>query len=162
MPVWPSEEWTQAFRELINGSAEYREAAHDWEGTVVYHFQAEPDRALVDDVYGWFDLWHGECRDARQVSAEEAAGADYVVSAPYSTWKQVLKKELDPMRAVMQGRLKLKGDLPTAVRYTKASLILQDLAGRVPDTEFLDELPPERLRQLAGQGLPVAVPGDGR
>jgi hypothetical protein len=95
------------------------------------------------------------------VSAEEAALGDFVVSAPYSTWKQVLKKELEPMRAVMQGKLKLKGDLPTAVRYTKASLILQDLAGRVLDTEFLDELTPERLRELAEDGLPVAVPGDG-
>lgn len=158
MPIWPSEEWTEAFAELINRSEEYREAAHDWEGSVVYHFEAEPDRSLAEDVYGWFDLWHGRCREAKQVSAEEAQEAAFLVSAPYSTWKQVLTKELDPMRAVMQGRLKLRGDLPKAVKYTKASMILQDLAGKVPDTQFLDELPPERLRELAEEGLPVTVP----
>ncbi|MGH2722924.1 MAG: SCP2 sterol-binding domain-containing protein [Actinomycetota bacterium] len=160
MLIWPSEEWTAAFAELINESTEYREAAHDWEGSVVYHFQAEPDRALGEDVYGWFDLWHGRCREARQVTSEEAQGAAFLVSAPYSTWKRVLTKELDPMRAVMQGHIKLRGDLPKAVRYTKASMILQDLAGKVPDTEYLDELPSERLRELAAEGLPVAVPGE--
>ena len=146
------------YRELINQSPEYKDAASDWEGVVVYHFQAEPDKRLGEDVYGWFDLWHGECREARQVTAEEARKAAYVVSAPYSRWKQVITKELEPMRAVMQGHLRLKGDLAKAVRYTKASMVLQDIATRVPDTEFLDELPRERLAELKEQGQPVVVP----
>ena len=158
MPVWPSDEWVEEYRDAINESDEYREAARDWEGAVVYHFQAEPDRNLAEDVYGWFDLWHGECREAKQVPAEEASGAEFVVSAPYSIWKQVLTKELEPMKAVMQGRLKMKGDLAKAVRYTKASMVLQDIAARIPGTEFLDELPPERLQELKDAGLPVVVP----
>src|SRR5688500_845723 len=120
MSVWPSDEWIAEYKDIINASPEYKEAAHDWEGAVVYHFQAEPDKGLAEDVYGWFDLWHGECRDAKQVTADEAAKAEFVVSAPYSRWKQVIRKEVEPMRAVMQGHLKLKGDLPKAVRYTKA------------------------------------------
>ena len=158
MAVWPSEEWMTEYRELINQSPEYRDAASDWEGVVVYHFQAEPDKGLAEDVYGWFDLWHGECREAKQVTAEEAVSAAYVVSAPYSRWKQVITKELEPMKAIMQGRLKMKGDLAKAVRYTKASLVLQDIATRIPDTEFLDELPRERLQELKDAGQPVVVP----
>jgi putative sterol carrier protein len=158
MPVWPSEDWIGVYKGLINESPEYKEAAHDWEGAVVYHFQAEPDKRLAEDVYGWFDLWHGECRDAKQVTAEDAAGAEFIVSAPYSIWKQVIRKELEPMKAIMQGRLKMKGDLAKAVRYTKASLVLQEIATRVPDTEFLDELPAERLQQLKDEGQPVVVP----
>lgn len=158
MPVWPSDEWVEVYRDAINASDEYREAAHDWEGAVVYHFQAEPDKHLAEDVYGWFDLWHGECREAKQVSAEEAASAEFMVSAPYSIWKQVISKELEPMKAIMQGRLKMQGDLAKAVRYTKASLVLQDIATRIPDTEFLDELPRERLQELKDAGQPVVVP----
>ena len=158
MPVWPSDEWTEEYVRLINTSSEYREAAHDWEGSVVYHFEAEPEKGLAGDVYGFFDLWHGECREGKQVTAEEAAQADFVISAPYSTWKQIAKKELDPMKALMQGRLRMKGDLSKAVKYTKATLILNELATQVPDTEFLDELPKERLQELADQGLPVVVP----
>ena len=158
MPVWPSDEWVASYKDLINESQEYREAAHDWEGAVVYHFQAEPDKGLAEDVYGWFDLWHGECREAKQVEADEATKAEFVVSAPYSRWKSVIKKEIEPMKAVMQGHLKLKGDLPKAVRYTKASMVLQDIATKVADTEFLDELPRERLIELKEEGQPVAVP----
>ncbi len=158
MPVWPSDEWIEEYKKLINASPEYKEAAHDWEGVVVYHFKAEPDKGLAEDVFGWFDLWHGECRDAKQVEAGEAVKAEFVVSAPYSRWKQVIRKEIEPMRAVMQGHLKLKGDLPKAVRYTKASMVHQDIATKVPDTEFLDELPRERLLELKEEGQPVAVP----
>jgi putative sterol carrier protein len=39
---------------------------------------------------------------------------------------------------MMQGKLKLKGDLPTIVRYVKASNELVNLAQTVP-TEFPDE-----------------------
>jgi putative sterol carrier protein len=158
MAVWPSEEWMAQYSEVINASPEYKEAAHDWEGILVYHFQAEPDKGLAEDVYGWFDLWHGQCREAKQVEPEEATKAEFVVSAPYSRWKQVMRKEIEPIKAVMQGHLKLKGDLAKAVRYTKASMVLQDLATKVPGTEFLDELSRERLLELKEEGQPVAVP----
>ena len=38
----------------------------------------------------------------------------------------------------MQGKLKLKGDLPTIVKYVKAANELVNLAASVP-TEFVDE-----------------------
>jgi putative sterol carrier protein len=138
MPVWPSEEWTADYMKAINESQEYREAAHDWEGSVVYHFQAEPDKGLAEDVYGWFDLWHGECRGGKLISPEEGEKAAFLIRAPYSRWKEVIRKELDPIKGMMQGKLKLKGDLPTIVRYVKASNELVNLAQTVP-TEFPDE-----------------------
>lgn len=158
MPVWPSEEWNAEYVKLINESQEYAEAAHDWEGTLVYAIEAEPEKGLAETVYAWYDLWHGKCREGKQVTAEEAAAADFVVRAPYSVWKQISKKELDPIKALMQGKLKMKGDLAKAMRYTKATTILNELATQVPDTEYLDELPAERRRELADQGLPVTVP----
>ena len=33
----------------------------------------------------------------------------------------MIRKELDPIKGMMQGKLKLKGDLPTIVRAVKAS-----------------------------------------
>ncbi|MCA1726262.1 MAG: SCP2 sterol-binding domain-containing protein [Actinobacteria bacterium] len=157
MPIWPSEEWNAEYVKLINSSTEYREAAHDWEGTVVYGIQAELDKHLAEDVFALYDLWHGECREGRQVSAEEAAQADFLITAPYTIWKQISTKELDPIKALMQGKLKMKGDLAKAMRYTKATTILNELATQVPDTEYLDELPKERLQELKDEGQPVAV-----
>jgi putative sterol carrier protein len=68
---------------------------------------------------------------------DKAATAPFCITGEYSQWKQVLLKELDPIKGMMQGKLKLKGDLPTIVRYVKAAQELVNAASRV-DTEFLD------------------------
>jgi putative sterol carrier protein len=138
MARFPSEQWLKEYVERINGSQGYKEAAADWEGDVAYVIEAEPDKGVPENVWAWLDLWHGECRDARMVSPEEGEKARFVIKAPYSRWKQVIQKELDPVKGMMQGKLKLQGDLPTIVRYVKAAQELVNLAQTVP-TEFADE-----------------------
>jgi putative sterol carrier protein len=139
MALFPSEQWLKEYVELINSSKEYAEAAATWEGDVSFMFEAEPEKRVPEDVFLWLDLWHGKCRDARfGVSKDEGEKAKFMVRAPYSRWKEVIKKQLDPIKGMMQGKLKLKGDLPTIVRYVKASNELVNLAAQVP-TEFVDE-----------------------
>lgn len=138
MPEFPSEEWLAEYVERINASDSYREAAATWEGDVAYVIEAEPDKGVTEDVWAWLDLWHGDCRAGKVVSAEEGEKARFVIRAPYSRWKEVIKKELDPVKGMMQGKLKLKGDLPTIVRYVKASNELVNIAGDVK-AEFVDE-----------------------
>src|SRR5262245_5114908 len=140
MPTFPSEEWLNDYVGLINDSSDYREAAATWEGDVTYVFEAEPDKGIPNDLYAWLDLWHGQCRGSKyDVPAEEGAAAKFVIRAPYTRWKEVIRKELDPVKGMMQGKLKLKGDLPTIVRYVKAANVLVNLAGSVP-TQFVDEM----------------------
>ena len=139
MPVFPTAEWFEEFVRQIENSAEYREAAAGWEGDVSLVFEAEPDKRVPEDIWGWLDLWHGECRRGVLVTREEGAKARFVVRAPYSRWKQIILGELDPIKAMMQGKLKLKGDLPMILRYIRAANLLVALAEKVP-TEFVDEL----------------------
>jgi putative sterol carrier protein len=141
MAVFPSDEWLRIYRDRINGSAEYRQAASAWEGAIAFVFETEPDRGVPEDLWAILDLWHGTCRDARMVTAEEGARAPYVIRAPYTRWKEVLAGELDPVRGMMQGKLKLRGDLPTIIRHVRAANELVHLTTTVP-TEFLDEPPP--------------------
>jgi putative sterol carrier protein len=138
MALFPSDEWLETYRRRINESAEYRDAAATWEGDVVFLLEAEPDRHVPKDLWVWLDLWHGECRGARMVSGEEGRAAAYVVAAPYSRWKDVLAGALDPIKGMMQGKLKLEGDLPTIIRYVRAANELVLLTQTVP-TEYLDE-----------------------
>jgi putative sterol carrier protein len=94
---------------------------------------------VSEEIWAWLDLWHGECRDAKYgIGADEGEKAKFIIRAPYSRWKEVINKELDPVKGMMQGKLKLKGDLPTIVRYVKAANELVNIAGQVP-TEFVDE-----------------------
>jgi putative sterol carrier protein len=138
MAQFPSEEWLKEYVERINGSPAYREAASTWEGDITYVIEAEPDKNVPETVWARLDLWHGECRGGAIVSPEEGEKSQFLIRAPYSRWKEVINKELDPIKGMMQGKLKLKGDLPTIVRYVKASNELVNLAQTVP-TEFPDE-----------------------
>ena len=114
-----SPEWAEAFKTEINKSPVYRQLA-------------EPDKNFPEDRGVFLDLWHGEARDVRVGTREDAQQAKFVITGAYSRWKQVAQKELDATKGIMLGRLKLKGDFPTIVRYTKASQELTNCTTRVP------------------------------
>ncbi len=138
MALFPSDEWVRIYAERINASEEYLEAAATWEDVIAFVFEAEPDKGVPEETWALMDLWHGECRSARMVSPQEGAGAPYVIRAPYTRWKEILRGQLDPIKGMMQGKLKVQGDLPTIVRYVRAANELVHLTSMVP-TEFLDE-----------------------
>lgn len=140
MPRFPSEEWLEAVAARINDSAAYREAAATWEGDVCFMFDPEPELGVDESASAVLDLWHGRCRGWEyDVTTERADAAAFTIQAPYSRWKQVLRKELDPVKAMMQGALRLKGDLPTIIRHVRAANELVNVAASVP-TEFVDEV----------------------
>ncbi len=142
MPVFPSEAWFDIYAQRVNQSSEYKEAAATWEGDICYVVEPEPDKGVAEEMWAWLDLWHGQCREYKYgLTAEEGEKAKFIIRAPYSRWKEVIKKELDPVKGMMQGKLKLRGDLPTIVRYVKAANELVNLAASVP-TEFVDEKAP--------------------
>lgn len=138
MPEFPTDPWFQGLIERINGSAEYEAAAASWEGDVAFLVESEPDKRFPEDVWGLLDLWHGKCRGGGVVDPGSGGRARYVIRAPYSRWKQVVRGELDPVKGMMQGKLKVQGDLPTIVRYVRAANELVRLTGQL-ETSFPDE-----------------------
>ena len=138
MVIFASDLWFQDLIVRINASAEYREAAASWEGDIAFLVEAEPDRGMPADVWGLLDLWHGECRGGGVVSPDRGEACAYVIRAPYSRWREVVMGDLDPVRAMMQGKLKVRGDLPTIVRYVRAANELVDLTGQI-ETQVPDE-----------------------
>jgi putative sterol carrier protein len=127
-----SPEWAQAFKDEINKSPVYKQAAAGWEGTVGLVVLAEPDKNVPEDMGIFLDLWHGEARDVGIVSRAEAEKAAFVITGSYSRWKKVATKQLDATKGIMLGQLKLRGNFPTIVRYTKASQELTECTTRVP------------------------------
>lgn len=136
MAVTPfSPEFALAFKNELNRSPVYRQAGKGWRWTVGLVAEAEPDKSWPEDRGLYLDLFEGEARDVRSVTPEEASACDFVITAPYSRWKQVMLKELEPTKGMMQGKLKLKGDLPTIVRYTRAAQEMTECTTRI-DVEF--------------------------
>jgi putative sterol carrier protein len=136
MALFPSDEWLSLYRDLINASEEYRLAAKTWEGDIAFVLEAEPDRGVPNELAASLDLWHGECRGARMIASDEGGDAAYGIRAPYSRWREVLAGELDPVKGMVQGKLKLRGDLANIIRHVRAAKELVHLTTLVP-TEFL-------------------------
>jgi putative sterol carrier protein len=134
VPQFPSDEWFKALAERINASEAYRDAAATWEGDVAFHIEAEPDRGFPEAAWGYLDLWHGACRSGGAVGPEEGSKARYVIRATYSRWRDVLADELDPVRGMIQGKLKVRGHLPTILRYVRAAMELLRCAQEVETT----------------------------
>jgi len=137
--TFPSAEWVEEFKRQINLSEGYKKAGATWSaGAVALVISAKPEIGINEDFAMWLDLHQGVCRDAKRVGFEEAQKAPFCITGDYARWKQVIKKELEPVKGMMQGKLKLKGDLPTIVRYVKASQELVECTTRI-ETKFLDE-----------------------
>ncbi len=137
---FPSAEWCVAYKDAINGNAGYKAAAKDWtHGPVAMVVGAEPTIGIAEDTAMWLDVDQGSCRDCRLVSRAEAEKASFVIVATYARWKEVIRKQLDPTKGMMQNKLKLtKGHMPTMVKYVTASKELVESTSRVP-TQFVDE-----------------------
>jgi putative sterol carrier protein len=133
-----SSEWIAKYKDAINGNPDYKSAAADWTHGVVALVCKAQAPAMPADVGIWLDLDRGACREAKAVSVAEAATAPFCITGEYARWKQVLKKELDPIKGMLQGKLKLKGDLPTIVREVRSAQALVNSAASL-DTQFADE-----------------------
>jgi putative sterol carrier protein len=135
---FPSAEWFEHYCAAINESEEHAISALDWEGDVTFVIEDEPHKGVPETMRAWLDLHRGMCRGAKLVSQDEGERARFVISAPYSRWKEVIQGRLDPIRGMREGKLRLQGDLPAIVAHVDAARLLVGLASTIP-TEFPDD-----------------------
>lgn len=125
-----SSEWIVALGNALRNSDAYRQQAQTWEGSillVLVETSTPQDRAV------WLDLWHGDCRDAREATPADFDTADYILAADWQQWQQLLHKKIEPLMAVMRGKLKLnKGSMTTLARYANAAKELVNAAASIP------------------------------
>ena len=138
--LFPSDEWARAYQEAINTNPKYKEAGKDWtHGAVAMVVKADPKLGIEKDMGLWLDIEKGVCKSCHMCSAEEADKAPFVIVADYARWKTVLKKELDPIKGMMQNKLKLtKGHMPTMIKYVNSSRELVETTAMVA-SKFRDE-----------------------
>ena len=131
--LFATQAWIKQFHQEVNRSAAYRQAAKTWEGD--FYFVVEPDGLLPEPIYMYMDLWHGESRDAFITKDPTVRDPEFVISAPVSTWKDVIELRLDPLKGLMTKQLKLRGNMAKIMRAVKAANELVRCTTRVP-TDF--------------------------
>jgi putative sterol carrier protein len=139
MLVFPSPEWVAAWVELANSDQAFRTAGAGWDGVVSGVIGADQAAGVGDDLYlrlvGRDGCWHENMLAA---DAGLADGAVFVIRGAYPAWKSVIRQQLHPIAGVVQGRLRLRGQLSSFLRWSHALVIMTTLAGRL-DTVFVDE-----------------------
>jgi putative sterol carrier protein len=139
MHRFPSEGWTEAYKNAINYNLAFHKAAETWTfGFVALIVQCDVSLGLEQDTGVILDVHEGKCRDARFVKGHSRPSeAEFVTVGSYQQWKDIIERRLDPTKAMIEGRLRLaRGHLPTLIRFREASRELAASARRVP-TEFL-------------------------
>ncbi|HZY91907.1 MAG TPA: SCP2 sterol-binding domain-containing protein [Thermoplasmata archaeon] len=128
---FPSPEWAAAFQSALNSSTGYREAAQAWEGDLLLRV-IEPGDAPGISSGVLLDLWHGECRAASFVPDASKVESEFVYEGGRGNWARLLKGELDPVKAILDGTFKVRGNLAKAMRYTRAAKELVEVAAGIP------------------------------
>lgn len=137
--LFPSDGWIGAYKDALNESAPYQEAARTWtHGAIAMVVEPAPELGLPEGFCVWLDVDQGRCRGARSVTLAEAQGAPFCLTASYVRWRAVIQRRLDPIAGMVTRRLLLKGDLLTMMRYARSAQAMVRCATRVP-SRFLDE-----------------------
>ena len=136
-PVF-NDKWAQSWGKEISNSEDYRHQAAEWQWPITFVMRPSSQNEIPGNRSVFLDLYHGECREAREASERDVAEAPFLIAADVPTWKQIFTREVDPLMALMQGKLRLeRGSMGTLAQYVGAAKELVNCAARI-ETLFPD------------------------
>lgn len=131
MEVFPSVTWLGVWVRLANEDAAFMAASVGFDGAIglvllpANHANA---RATYMRLTGLSGRWH----DARMGNDPGLVeNCEFVLSATFPVWRSLIEQELNPLRGLVQGRLRLSGQLSTMLRWSEALLAMTRLAGEI-------------------------------
>lgn len=131
-----SESWASAYQDAINQNPKYATTSQNWNHgalAMTTTFADGTDHAIILDLAG------GECLSAQVVTHTEAqAQASLVIQGDLGAWQDVLNGKIQPLMAIMRGKLKLtKGSIGQLMPFTQSAIELVNSAQQI-ETEFPD------------------------
>ncbi|HXW66699.1 MAG TPA: SCP2 sterol-binding domain-containing protein [Thermoplasmata archaeon] len=128
--TFPSAEWASAFQRAINANAAYAEAARAWAGDILLRVQPEDPNAPAPGVL--LDLASGTCRAAHYHADARSVAAEFVYEGSPENWARLMRHEIDPVKAILDGTFRVRGNLAKLMRFTRAAKELVETASNVP------------------------------
>ncbi len=129
---FPSQEWATEFMAAINANEAYRAAASAWEGDILFLVRVADPNAAAPGVH--LALSHGQCSAATFHADARAISSEFIYEGTSENWEKLLKGGIDPVKAILDGTFKIRGNLAKAMRFTKAAKELVETASKVPTT----------------------------
>lgn len=133
MPLFGTEEWTAEFKNQINANEAYAKAGSSWVWDFMFIIRAEGN--LDHDIFIWIDLFEGKCRTAKLMQSPDEKKTEYDFEGVYSNWVKVIKGEMDPIKGLLAGHFKLRGDMARVLKAVDAANELVNSVAKV-DSQF--------------------------
>lgn len=135
---FPSKQWVAALVSECNASSDFKVASAEWTGAVACEVTDCPQLAggsfffrLEGEEGHWTTFDQGS-------DPSLAAGTRFALHATQTVWQEVIRQEVHPIKGVIQGRLRVTGQLSAALRWSAALTVVVRLAGKL-DTSFTNE-----------------------
>jgi putative sterol carrier protein len=122
-----SKEWLDAYVKMYNSRPELQEALKDLTAKVAYEFSDRPD---IPPKYVHIDK--GVVTDYGEVDDESSM--EYVIRANYDIWKSMTLGELDPMNALMAGKVKVTGNMAALLKHAEGFKQTFEVVEALPTT----------------------------
>jgi putative sterol carrier protein len=126
---FPSANWAAAFQTALNENTAYAEAAKAWVGDILLLVQPADASAPAPGVL--LDLANGTCRAATFYPDARTIASEFVYVGSPENWGRLVRHELDPVKAIMDGTFRVKGNLAKLMRFTRAAKELVETASNV-------------------------------
>lgn len=127
---FPSAEWAAAYQRALNENPAYREAARAWVGDILLLVRSAEANAPAPGVL--LELSNGGCQNATYHADARAIPSEFVYEGTAENWQRLMRHEVDPIKALLDGTFRVKGNLAKLMRFTRAAKELVDTASNVP------------------------------
>jgi putative sterol carrier protein len=126
-----STSWVDAWVELMNADDRFRAEGQGWVGSIGCVINSD-DSGGPPPIYMRLSGADGHW-DAAQAGPAATLVEDVTVrlEGPRHTWRLVIDQDLNPIRAMVQGRLRVHGQLSALLRFHRAIVLMAQLAGDV-------------------------------
>jgi len=122
-----SKEWLDAYVVMYNSRPELQAALKDLSACVAYEFTDRPDIAPK-----YVHIKEGIVEDWGEVTEDTAT--DYIIRANYDIWKAMTLGELDPMNALMAGKIKVTGNMAALLKHADGFKQTFEIVEALPTT----------------------------
>jgi putative sterol carrier protein len=125
MPIFASLEWTKEYKKLWDADKETIRLLKGFDTTWIIKVSDKPEIKPV-----WSKVENGQMTDIRNAMPNEET--EFVFEAPVAVWRAIYSGELEPTKAVMEGKLKLKGSPNKMMKYMRGWLKTLEIQKKVP------------------------------
>lgn len=126
-----SMEYLEEVRRRSNADEEYQRLARDESDSYLMVIKAEPGKGIPETLTIGYAADHGTITEVWIGERK----TDFVLTAPYGVWVRILTGKLDPNKAMMMRKLKVKGNLLQLLRTADATIRWLQVLQTIP-TEF--------------------------